>query len=261
MPTRLSHPGNCRPIGKTDAFARRLYALARSAGANGRAKARTARAAAAAVADQRTAWRVHPDIPRCRGYAVAGGGELLARRGSRPGRPRRPCARAFPRRPECEGPPRRRRPCTPQDPACHRGPGGRRTGIRDRHGGHPCSAKRARKSEDPIRCRPGGPRVLIPRDPKSPRPTRDPYCPREKLQGWSSEWRACSLRNAPAWAAASSAVAYGARSATVPDALPGADGRGQGVQASYRALSRSVCSSGVISEAVIRQLQFPKSSM
>lgn len=114
-------------------------------------------------------WTVSVDSTVCRAHQHAAGAR---KRGSRPDRTRRPCAWTLPRRPEHEGPPRQRQPCTPPRPLRHRRPSWRRPGLRDRHGRHPCSAK----TEDPTRCRPGGPRVLIPRDPKTPPPTWNPRC-------------------------------------------------------------------------------------
>ena len=96
--------------------------------------------------------------------------------GARPGRTRRPRPRTLPRRPKHESPPRQRQPCTALGLSRHRRPGGRRPCLRDRHGQHPCSAKRTRPTQNPTRCRPGGPRLLIPRDPQLPSATRNPSC-------------------------------------------------------------------------------------
>lgn len=80
----------------------------------------------------------------------------------------------------CPGPPARCRcqekgapdRAEPDDHALGRSRGGL---SRSAHR-HSCSAKRTRKAKDPPRPRPGGPRVLITRDPNSPPPTRDPRC-------------------------------------------------------------------------------------
>lgn len=84
-------------------------------------------------------WTVSVDSTVCRAHQHAAGAR---KRGSRPDRTRRPCAWTLPRRPEHEGPPRQRQPCTPPRPLRHRRPSWRRPGLRDRHGRHPCSAKR-----------------------------------------------------------------------------------------------------------------------
>lgn len=119
-------------------------------------------------------WTVLVNSTVCRAHQHAAGAR---KRGLQaPGRTRRPCARTLPRRSQYEGSPRRRQPCTPPGSPGHRRPGGRRPGLRDCHGRHPCSAKRTCKTEDPNRCRPRRPRVLIPRDPKPPPPARNPRC-------------------------------------------------------------------------------------
>ncbi|MFD0514780.1 IS5 family transposase [Streptomyces aureus] len=55
-------------------------------------------------------WTVSVDSTVCRAHQHAAGAR---KRGSRPDRTRRPCAWTLPRRPEHEGPPRQRQPCTP----------------------------------------------------------------------------------------------------------------------------------------------------
>lgn len=100
---------------------------------------------AAADSDDDIGWTVSVDSTVCRAHQHAAGAR---KKGSEPGRSRRPCARTLPRRLEHEGPSRKRQPCTASGPSRHCRPGGRRTGFRSRHGRPPCSAKRTRKTED-----------------------------------------------------------------------------------------------------------------
>lgn len=119
------------------------------------------------------------------------------KRGSRRDRARRPRTRTLSRRLEHKDPPRQRQPCTAPRPPCHRGPDGRRPGLRDLHGRHPSSARRSRKTKDPTRCRPGGPRVLLPCDPKSPSPTRHWSCHPAALRSGRPPTAARPCRRSP----------------------------------------------------------------
>jgi hypothetical protein len=89
-------------------------------------------------------------------------------------RARRPCARTFPRRPEHEGPPRQRQPCTTLGSPRHRGSGWRRACFRGFHGSHQSPAHRPGQATKPTRrcpCRPG---LLIPGNPTTPSTSRHP---------------------------------------------------------------------------------------
>ena len=89
-------------------------------------------------------------------------------------RTRRSRTRTLQRRSEHESPLGQRQPCPAARGSHHRRPGRRRTGLRGRHGRHPRSAERARKTEDSAGCRPGRPCVFIPRDQEPSSSARDP---------------------------------------------------------------------------------------
>lgn len=140
-------------------------------------------------------WTVSVDSTVCRPITMP---PEPGKGGFGPRRTRRSRPRTLPRRPEHENPSRQRQPCTALGPPRHRRPGGRRTGLRGRHGRHPSSEKRTWQTEDPPRGRPGRSRVFVPRDPWAAAPARDPCRHSATVRsGWSPS-AARSRRRPPA---------------------------------------------------------------